>query len=57
MKLFMNDVGILRLDLVCFCIICDCLVFGMWDRIIDTWIWNFIKNVYNCESIVVKLWW
>jgi len=53
MKLFMNDVGILRLDLVCFCIICDCLVFGMWDRIIDTWIWNFIKNVYNCESIVV----
>jgi len=35
MKLCMIDIGMLRLDLICCCKICDCLIFGNCDEIID----------------------
>jgi len=37
----MYDVSILRLDSVCWCKICDCLLFEIWDGIIDIWIWKY----------------
>jgi len=41
MKLCMDDVGILRLNLVCFFVkYVIVLMFEIWDVIIDMWIWK-----------------
>jgi len=58
----MNDVGILRVDLVCCCKICDCFISGIWDEINDMWIWKYDWGCiwmwkYCCETVMIMSLW